>query len=607
MKARKGSGGVAVLVKQTVLRDFVANIVDKSSDGLLVLKFVNLSTDFTFVLFACYLPPENSVWGRDPTTFFAHIISQMYLNNQADALFVCGDFNGRVGNLSDIVDEIDDVPKRQILDRFKKGHGEALIEFVKDCKLAILNGRLDPEQDNFTFVSSRGKSVVDYFLAPHDCLQFCESFRVDLVSDLIDKSQAMHLLGSNCKAPDHSVLTLTFRHSYWQPSHTEKRDQPKDQVKSERKMYLFDNRPEEFMNSPVWTQAIIEMIDNLSQEIEDKETMDRIYKDLCKAIFKELDLHLQYKTVAHPLKKRFKNHKPYWNDELQELWKAMVKEEKLFLKYTGNSKRAKILLRNNFKIAQRRFDRNLTAAAREYAHQQVAEIENLSVDDHKEFWRKIKSLGPRKNNEVPLKVKIDEDLNDDDTVVRNKWKQDFSNLLNGNSISEAQFNDEFLEQAINHKQEIESNMTEANSNEALNRGISINEVISAVQKLKLRKATGIDLIPNEVIKCPEVASLFHKLFNVCLSSGFLPSVWQSAWIKPIPKGAGKDPYVPLNYRGISLLSCVAKTYSGILNTRLSNFMKDNDLFQEEQNGFRQGRSCKDHIFHSQVLLEIVCQ
>ena len=114
--------------------------------------------------------------------------------------------------------------------------------------------------------------------------------------------------------------------------------------------------------------------------------------------------------------------------------------------------------------------------------------------------------------------------------------------------------------------------------------------------LKLRKATGIDLIPNEVIKCPEVASLFHKLFNVCLSSGFLPSVWQSAWIKPIPKGAGKDPYVPLNYRGISLLSCVAKTYSGILNTRLSNFMKDHDLFPEEQNGFRQGRSCEDHIF-----------
>ncbi len=596
VKARKGSGGVAVLVKESVFRDFDVSVIDKAIDGLLVLKFVNLSTDFTFVLFACYLPPENSVWGRDPTSFFAHMISQLYLNHQADALFICGDFNGRVGNLSDVVEEIDDVPKRHILDKVKKGHGEALIEFVKDCKLALLNGRLDPEYDNFTFVSSRGKSVVDYFLTPHDCLQFCKSFRVDLVSDLIHKSQAMHLLGRNSKPPDHSVLTLTFRHSYWQPSYVNNQDQPKEQVKSERKMYLFDNKPEEFMNTPVWTQAVTEIIDNLSHDIDNKESMNRIYNDLCKVIFDELDLHLQFKTLTSPSKKRFKNHKPYWNAELQELWKAMVKEEKLFLKYTGTSKRTKILLRNNFKIAQRHFDRNLTAAARDYAHKQVADIENLSVDNHKEFWNKIRSLGPRKNNNVPIKVRIDGVLNNDEATVKSKWKQDFSNLLNGNNISDVQFNDEFLEQAINHKQELESNMTDTNSNEVLNREISVNEVISAVQKLKVRKAIGIDLIPNEVIKCPEVAVLFNKLFNVCLSSGLLPSVWQNAWIKPIPKGASKDPYVPLNYRGISLLSCVAKTYTGILNTRLSNFMKDNSLFPEEQNGFRQGRSCEDHIF-----------
>ena len=63
-------------------------------------------------------------------------------------------------------------PKRYILDKVKQGHGEALIEFVKSCKLAILNGRLDPNNDNFTFVSPREKYVVDYFLAPHDCLEF---------------------------------------------------------------------------------------------------------------------------------------------------------------------------------------------------------------------------------------------------------------------------------------------------------------------------------------------------------------------------------------------------------------------------------------------------
>ena len=76
----------------------------------------------------------------------------------------------------------------------------------------------------------------------------------------------------------------------------------------------------------------------------------------------------------------------------------------------------------------------------------------------------------------------------------------------------------------------------------------------------------------------------------------MPTAWQNALIKPIPKGAGKDPYVPLEYRGISLLSCVSKTYTSILNARLADFMNSNSLFPEEQNGFRKGRSCEDHIF-----------
>ncbi len=54
-------------------------------------------------------------------------------------------------------------------------------------------------------------------------------------------------------------------------------------------------------------------------------------------------------------------------------------------------------------------------------------------------------------------------------------------------------------------------------------------------------------------------TLFSKYFDMCL----LPSVLLKAVINPIPKGANKDPLVPLNYRGISLLSCVGIVFSGI--------------------------------------------
>ena len=42
--------------------------------------------------------------------------------------------------------------------------------------------------------------------------------------------------------------------------------------------------------------------------------------------------------------------------------------------------------------------------------------------------------------------------------------------------------------------------------------------------------------------------------------------------------------------------CVAKIYSGILNKRLQKYLETNNILAEEQNGFRVGRSCIDHIF-----------
>ena len=87
-----------------------------------------------------------------------------------------------------------------------------------------------------------------------------------------------------------------------------------------------------------------------------------------------------------------------------------------------------------------------------------------------------------------------------------------------------------------------------------------------------------------------------KLFTTYFEIGMIPSTWLKAVVSPIPKGAKKDPYTPLNYRGISLLSCVYKVYSGILNTRVVNYCEMLDIFVEEQNGFRRGRSCQDHKF-----------
>ena len=57
-----------------------------------------------------------------------------------------------------------------------------------------------------------------------------------------------------------------------------------------------------------------------------------------------------------------------------------------------------------------------------------------------------------------------------------------------------------------------------------------------------------------------------------------------------------DPYNPLSYRPISLISIPCKIYADVLNMRLSTWLEENELLAEEQNGFRKKRSCLDHIY-----------
>ena len=84
----------------------------------------------------------------------------------------------------------------------------------------------------------------------------------------------------------------------------------------------------------------------------------------------------------------------------------------------------------------------------------------------------------------------------------------------------------------------------------------------------------------------------------------MPTIWKTAIIKPIPKSAMVDPRLPLQYRGISLLSTVYKLFSSLLNIRIIKCAEVNYLFAEEQNGFRSKRSCEDHVH---VLSSIIRQ
>ena len=115
-------------------------------------------------------------------------------------------------------------------------------------------------------------------------------------------------------------------------------------------------------------------------------------------------------------------------------------------------------------------------------------------------------------------------------------------------------------------------------------------------KTKNRKSTGIDNIPYEVLKFPSVMLVIQSLLQLIFDISIVPSIWRRAITYPIHKDPSSDRRIPLNYGGISLLSCISKLYSAFLNMRLTKYLDENDLLSDEQNCFHSNRSREDQVF-----------
>lgn len=72
---------------------------------------------------------------------------------------------------------------------------------------------------------------------------------------------------------------------------------------------------------------------------------------------------------------------------------------------------------------------------------------------------------------------------------------------------------------------------------------------------------------------------------------------------PIYKNKG-DTKDPSSYRPITLVSCLSKTFTSVLNDRLCELSDEVGLISESQTGFRKGYSTLDNIFSLHALISI---
>ena len=142
------------------------------------------------------------------------------------------------------------------------------------------------------------------------------------------------------------------------------------------------------------------------------------------------------------------------------------------------------------------------------------------------------------------------------------------------------------------------------TNDEINIDFTLQEIVSNIQKLKNKKACGIDYIRNEFLKNlpPRLLPFTCNFFNLILETGAIPSNWCIGMIMPLykKKGSQEDPN---NYRGITLLSCLGKLFTACLNNRIEAFSTKYEKLGLEQAGFRPGFSTLDHIFTLHAIID----
>ena len=140
----------------------------------------------------------------------------------------------------------------------------------------------------------------------------------------------------------------------------------------------------------------------------------------------------------------------------------------------------------------------------------------------------------------------------------------------------------------------------------LNCRITCEEILQGIRNLKKNKTCGEDRVINEYIKSTSnlFVHIYEELFNLIFDTGILPDVWLLGNIKPIYKNKG-NPLDPKNFRPITILSCLGKLFTSILNERLRKFSEEALLLNENQFGFRKSYSTTDSIFSLFSFFEIL--
>ena len=571
-KCNRKSGGIGVFLKSSIASN--VEVIDSQSEYCLWLKFqkCSLSLESDLVIGSIYIPPEQSKFCNDDEwQLLCNEIAD--LNSQYSYLLMTGDMNARTGHENDFItadtfllehfgiDEdymhyIDpsDVLKLPIFkvnrssqDKSKNSNGRKLLDVCQNNNLFILNGRCDSDKDigQYTY---RDSSVIDYSVVSASCAKLVKSFSIQETDDILSDGHslvttALQVSSANSVSPDPQPVNRNRPH--WDDRHT---DHFISKINIEKVHDLI-------------RLSQVDSSDDLSKINKIANEITTIFESASNETFQSQSVRNKHMTTP--------NHKPWFNHRCRNHRAAYNRAKRLYNKHKTPTNKS--ILKTTSKL----YKRTMNAAINTYKAKMESQIRKLEKQNPKQYWKFINNIKVNKSNEK--------------SATLSDFYMHFKNVNKSNDVDNEP--DTF---SIN------------DGIDELNRPITPDEILKCVKHLKNGKCPAGDRILNEHIKSTVhvMLPLYVQYFNLIMETGILPDTWTTGIIKPIYKNKG-DPIDPVNYRPITIVSCLGKVFTSVLNERLTAFLEDNEMLLENQAGFRKHHSTTDHIFVLHSLIEFL--
>ena len=569
------SGGVIIAVNLNLKDTWVQKQINSEISVCIQFNKKALNYDRDLVILAVYIPPFNTRYSNvgmfDELT---QIIIDVGLEN--NYFLMCGDVNAHTQEREDFIIQEDDrwspeenidviechvglmekfnIPlKRKSTDVHRDigNYGSALLDLCRNLGFCIMNGRCGKDQ-NIGKATTTENSLIDYIIGSPFIFNKVRDFRVHEFDPLLSDK--------------HCIVEVSLEGNIERVNH-----QPEGHMKhagtSEKSIAKWDaHKVEEFI------QHI--QLDKLNKLLldQDKLSVDEITREASSIMINSAVATFS-KSKARTRNAQKQISSAVWYNKACR----SKRQEYLKAKRLNKAQRSEDSARN-VRLKSKDYKREMFKAQKEYRDLFNKELLTTKGKDPKRYWKLLN--GPSNNKgQCPIPM--------EDLASHFKSLSEWDMQMNSLPVMEED--------------------THSHEDSMLSRNFTVQEIQEAIFKLKSGKAAGVDQILNEYIKSTAhiFMPVYVSLFNKILDTGTFPEDWTLGLIVPIFKKKGNIDDCN-NYRGITLLSCLGKLFTNVLNTRLTIFCEEGSILSENQAGFRKNYSTTDHIFTLKHIIDLFC-